>query len=45
VLGNFAKADLDWVADVIGAVATEAAWLVSGDDARFMNEVARRLDD
>ena len=41
-LSNFAKAELDWVADVLGAVAAEAGWLVKGDDARFMNEVALR---
>lgn len=45
VLGNFAKADLDWVADLLGAVAAEVEWLVRGDDARFMNEVARRTAD
>ena len=44
VLGNFAKADMDGLADVLGAVAAEAEWLVAGDDARFMNEVARRLE-
>lgn len=42
-LSNFAKSELDWVADVIGAVAGEAGWLVKDDDARFMNEVALRL--
>ncbi len=42
VLGNFAKADHDWLADMLGAVAAELPWLVAGDDARFMNEVARR---
>ena len=41
-LGNFAKAELQWVADLIGAVAAELPWLVKGDDARFMNEVALR---
>lgn len=43
VLGNFAKAEIDPLADMLGAVAAEAPWLVAGDDARFMNEVARRL--
>ena len=42
-LGNFSKAEQEWVADVLGAVAAEAGWLVRGDDARFMNEVALRL--
>lgn len=45
VLGNFSKADQQWVADVLGAVSAEAEWLVKGDDVRFMNEVARRLND
>ncbi len=43
VLGNYAKAELDPLADMLGAVAAEAAWLAKGNDARFMNEVAVRL--
>lgn len=42
-LGNFSKAELAWLPDVLGAVAAELPWLVDGDDARFMNEVARRM--
>ena len=38
-------AEQDWLADMLGAVAAEATWLVSGDDARFMNEVARRTSE
>lgn len=46
VLGNFARAELDgWVPDVLGAVAAEVEWLLKGDDARFMNDVALRLGD
>ncbi len=45
VLGNYAKAELDPLADVLGAIAAEAEWLAGGDDARFMNEVALRLQD
>ncbi|WP_419816966.1 aminoacyl-tRNA hydrolase [Glacieibacterium sp.] len=45
VLSNFAKVEQDWLADMLGAVAAEAPWLVSGDDARFMNEVARRTSE
>lgn len=45
VLGNYAKAEMDPLADMLGAVAAEAPWLASTDDARFMNEVARRLQD
>jgi PTH1 family peptidyl-tRNA hydrolase len=43
VLGNFAKAELDPLADLLGAVAAEAPWLATGDDVRFLNEVALRL--
>ena len=28
---------------MLGAIAAEAPWLAEGDDARFMNEVALRL--
>jgi PTH1 family peptidyl-tRNA hydrolase len=45
VLGNYAKAEMDALADLLGAVAAEAPWLARGDDARFMNEVALRLQD
>lgn len=43
VLGNFAKAEMDDLADLLGAVALEAHWLIEGDDARFMNDVALRM--
>ncbi|KAB7644117.1 aminoacyl-tRNA hydrolase [Polymorphobacter fuscus] len=42
VLGNFARAEMDPLADVLGAVAAEVPWLLAGDEARFMSEVARR---
>ncbi len=45
VLGNYAKAETDELADMLGAIAAEAGWLAAGDDARFMNEVALRLQD
>jgi PTH1 family peptidyl-tRNA hydrolase len=45
VLGNYAKAETDRLADLLGAIAAEAPWLAAGDDARFMNEVALRLQD
>ena len=45
VLGNYAKAETDALADTLGAIAAEAPWLAKGDDARFMNEVALRLQD
>ena len=45
VLGNYAKAELDDLAAMLGAVAVEAAWLAQGDDARFMNDLALRLEE
>jgi PTH1 family peptidyl-tRNA hydrolase len=45
VLGNYAKVEQDRLADMLGAIAAEAEWLAKGDDARFMNEVALRLQD
>jgi peptidyl-tRNA hydrolase, PTH1 family len=44
VLGNFAKAETDDLADLLGAVAAEAPWLAAGDDTRFMNDVALRMN-
>ncbi len=43
VLGNYAKAELDPLAVMLGAVAAEAEWLATGDAARFMSEMAIRL--
>ena len=43
VLGNYAKAEMEPLSDLLGAVAAEAEWLADGDDARFMSEVALRL--
>ena len=45
VLGNYAKAELDDLADMLGAVAAEAAWLAKGDDVRFLNDLALRTGD
>jgi len=42
VLGNYAKSEMDALADMLGAIGAEAPWLAAGDDARFMNEVALR---
>ena len=42
VLGNYAKAEMDDLAEMLGALAAEAEWLARGDDARFMNDVALR---
>ncbi|MBV7256005.1 aminoacyl-tRNA hydrolase [Pacificimonas sp. WHA3] len=43
VLGNFAKAEMDDLAHLLGAIASEAHWLADGDDARFMSDVAVRM--
>ncbi|WP_419809116.1 aminoacyl-tRNA hydrolase [Sphingomonas sp.] len=43
VLGGFAKVEIDSLTDMLGAVAAEAGWLADGDDVRFMNDVALRL--
>jgi peptidyl-tRNA hydrolase, PTH1 family len=44
VLGNYAKAEMDDLSDMLGAVAAEAEWLADGNDARFMSDVAQRLN-
>lgn len=43
VLGSYAKAEMDDLAAMLGAVAAEASWLAEGNDARFMSDVALRL--
>ena len=45
VLGNYAKSELEPLADMLGAVSAEADWLAKGDDVRFMSDVAMRLQD
>jgi peptidyl-tRNA hydrolase, PTH1 family len=42
VLGNYAKAEMDELAHMLGVIADEATWLAAGDDVRFMNDVAMR---
>ena len=43
VLGNYAKSEMEPLSDVLGAIAAEAEWLAGEDAARFMSEVAVRL--
>src|SRR6476619_6125594 len=43
VLGNYRKAEMEPLSDMLAAIAAEAEWLAAGDDARFMSEVALRL--
>jgi peptidyl-tRNA hydrolase, PTH1 family len=45
VLGNYAKSEFEVMSDMLAAIASEADWLAEGDDARFMSEVALRLQD
>jgi PTH1 family peptidyl-tRNA hydrolase len=43
VLGNYTKAEIDDLAHMLGAIASEADWLAEGDNARFMSELALRM--
>jgi PTH1 family peptidyl-tRNA hydrolase len=45
VLGNYAKAEHEALSDLLAAIAAEAEWLAKGDDARFMSDVALRLQE
>ncbi len=45
VLGNYAKAELEPLSDLLAAIAAEAPWLARGEDVRFMNDVALRMQD
>ena len=42
VLGNYAKAEIDDLTDMLAAVSAEAEWLAQGEEARFMSDVALR---
>ena len=44
VLGDFAKAELVKRDNMLSAVAAEAAWMASGDRARFLTDVAGRIN-
>ncbi|WP_131578169.1 aminoacyl-tRNA hydrolase, partial [Paracoccus nototheniae] len=39
VLSDFAKADQDWLDDLIRGISDGAAWLAAGDGGRFQNAV------
>ncbi|MCB2065064.1 MAG: aminoacyl-tRNA hydrolase [Erythrobacter sp.] len=45
VLGNYAKAEMDDLAAMLGAIGGAAEWLARGDDVRFMNDYALRMQD
>ncbi len=42
VLGNYAKAEIDDLTDMLAAIGAEAGWLADGNEARFMSEIALR---
>lgn len=42
VLGNYAKSEMDPLADMLAGIAAEAEWLAKGDDSRFMSDLALR---
>jgi PTH1 family peptidyl-tRNA hydrolase len=43
VLGNYAKSEMEALSEMLAAIAAEVAWLADGEDARFMSEVALRV--
>lgn len=43
VLGNYAKSEQDDLIAMLGAIGAEADWLAKGDDARFMSDIALRM--
>ncbi len=43
VLGNYAKAEHPQLIEMLSAIAAESEWLAKGDDARFMSDLALRL--
>jgi PTH1 family peptidyl-tRNA hydrolase len=43
VLGNYSKKEIEPLSDVLAAIAGETEWLADGEDARFMSEVALKL--
>jgi PTH1 family peptidyl-tRNA hydrolase len=43
VLGDFAKADQDWLLEMLNAIASEAAFLAEPDGNRFATAVAQKL--
>lgn len=45
VLGDFAKADNEWLDTLLGAVADNVAMLARGEDNSFMNRVALAMGD
>ena len=44
VLGNYAKSEFDPLSDMLAGIGAEAEWLAKGNDARFMSDLALRLN-
>jgi PTH1 family peptidyl-tRNA hydrolase len=44
VLGNYHKSEIEPLTDLLGAIAAEAPWLADGDEVRFQNDLALRLN-
>ncbi|MBX9682790.1 MAG: aminoacyl-tRNA hydrolase [Hyphomicrobium sp.] len=42
VLADFAKSERAWLTELLDAIAAAAPYLASGDDSRFLTEIARR---
>ncbi|TJV26092.1 MAG: aminoacyl-tRNA hydrolase [Mesorhizobium sp.] len=45
VLGNFAKADREWLDPLLDAIADNAALIVKGDESGFMNKASLAVQD
>lgn len=45
VLNDFAKSEREWLNALLDAVADAAPYLAKGDDARFLSDVARLMQD
>lgn len=43
VLSDFARADQDWLDDLLRGISDGAEWLAAGDAGRFQNAVAARM--
>jgi len=43
VLGNYTKAEMDDLVAMLGAIGAEAEWLAKDNDARFMSDIALRM--
>ena len=43
VLGNFAKLEMDPLADLLGVLAAELPTLLAGDEPRYLSDIALRL--